>query len=106
MITIPPVALVTLWFAVILGLSAGFFVFVRKLSGRIGQERQDTGHMLTKFRELHADGGLSDDEYRTIKTMLAPGLSGDVTPSTDTDNETSDTGSDDYGRECRTEDCA
>ena len=31
----------------------------------------DASELLTKFRELHVRGSLSDDEYRTIKTKLA-----------------------------------
>ena len=30
----------------------------------------DSSKLLTKFRELHAKGELSDEEFRTIKSML------------------------------------
>ena len=80
MLTIPPLAEATLWFALILALTAGFFHFVRKLAGRIGQDRLYASEMLTKFREVHARGGLSDAEYRTIKTKLAPELLTETVP--------------------------
>ncbi len=30
----------------------------------------DSSELLTNFRELHAKGELSDEEFRTIKSML------------------------------------
>ncbi len=74
MLSIPPLAIATLWLAVILGMTAGFFLLVRKWAGRSGDSSQEASEMLTKFRHLHARGGLSDAEYRTIKTKLAPEL--------------------------------
>jgi uncharacterized membrane protein len=47
---------------------------VRKLRGRAGRDKHQSSELLTKFRELHAQGGLSDEEYRTIKTKLAAQL--------------------------------
>lgn len=43
----------------------------RRLRGDAGDDRPRSDQMLTKFRELHARGGLSDEEFRTIKTTLA-----------------------------------
>ncbi len=47
----------------------------------IGKVRQDltsdtagASELLSNFRELHSQGGLSDEEYRTIKAMLAKPL--------------------------------
>jgi hypothetical protein len=34
--------------------------------------------MMSKFRELHAEGGLSDEEFRTIKTKLASELKAEL----------------------------
>ena len=70
--TIPPLAIAALWFAFILALTAAFFYGVRKWAGKAGRDPQLASDMLTKFRDLHASGGLSDSEYRTIKTKLAP----------------------------------
>ena len=60
-----------LWFALILLLIALALVFVRKWRGSDADDQRDPVELLTKFRELHVRGGLSDDEYRTIKTKLA-----------------------------------
>ena len=35
------------------------------------QKERGTNELLSKFRELHSQGGLSDAEFRTIKTTLA-----------------------------------
>jgi uncharacterized membrane protein len=47
----------------------------------VGKVRQDltgetveTNHLLSNFREMHTQGELSDEEYRTIKAMLAKRL--------------------------------
>ena len=44
---------------------------MRRYRDRAAKDRLVADEMLTKFREVHAKGGLSDDEYRTIKTKLA-----------------------------------
>ncbi|MEX0676747.1 MAG: hypothetical protein WD063_06700 [Pirellulales bacterium] len=43
---------------------------------RAGLKRQepDASAWLTKFQELHVQGELSDEEFRTIKAMLAKRL--------------------------------
>ena len=66
-----PLLRAALWFAVILGLLALSIAGLRKWRGGSAEDRGDASELLTKFRELHARGGLSDDEYRTIKTKLA-----------------------------------
>jgi len=66
-----PLLQAALWFASILILFALAILFLRKWRGGAADDQQDTSELLTKFRELHVRGGLSDDEYRTIKTKLA-----------------------------------
>lgn len=46
------------------------FVIVRVRRGA-RQEDPSGIELLSKFRDVHARGGLSDAEYRTIKTRLA-----------------------------------
>lgn len=60
-----------LWFAAIFVLLALAITVMRKWRGGSADNRPNTNELLTKFRELHARGGLSDAEYRTIKTKLA-----------------------------------
>jgi len=60
-----------LWFAVIFALSALAVLALRKWRGSAYDAQPKPSELLTKFRELHGRGTLSDDEYRTIKTKLA-----------------------------------
>jgi uncharacterized membrane protein len=66
-----PLSQAALWFAVIFALLALAVLVMRRWRGGAAEDQPDASEMLTKFRELHLRGGLSDDEYRTIKTTLA-----------------------------------
>lgn len=75
-----------LWLAVLAPLVIMAWYVERKL--RPGKAQQDpTGpsqqeqlanELLAKSRELHAQGGLSDEEFRTIKTKLAAQFQGEL----------------------------
>ncbi|TWT87117.1 hypothetical protein Mal64_26520 [Pseudobythopirellula maris] len=80
MLTIPPMAQAALLFALILALAAGAFWLVRSWTGRDAEDGPEASELLTKFREVHSRGGLSDDEFRTIKTKLAPELGAEGLP--------------------------
>jgi uncharacterized membrane protein len=45
-----------------------------KIRGQAVQKEPPTSELLTKFRELHSQGMLSDEEFRTIKTTLTERL--------------------------------
>jgi hypothetical protein len=66
-----PLSQAALWFAVIFALLALSILILRRWRGGAADDQPDASELLTKFRELHRRGGLSDDEYRTIKTKLA-----------------------------------
>ncbi|MFO0790554.1 MAG: hypothetical protein U0805_13950 [Pirellulales bacterium] len=66
-----PLSRAALWFAVIFALLALAIMVMRKWRGGAFDSQPDARELLTKFQELHGRGGLSDDEYRTIKTKLA-----------------------------------
>jgi len=66
-----PLAQAALWFAVIFALSALAVLALRRWRGSALSAQPGPSELLTKFRELHGRGTLSDDEYRTIKTTLA-----------------------------------
>jgi len=66
-----PLSQAALWFAVIFALSALAVWGLRRWRGGAFDARPKASELLTKFRELHGRGSLSDDEYRTIKTKLA-----------------------------------
>ena len=66
-----PLSQAALWFAVILALLAFAFTALRRWRGSALEAQPTPSELLTKFREMHGQGSLSDDEYRTIKTKLA-----------------------------------
>jgi uncharacterized membrane protein len=74
------VARATAWLALIFLLVASAFAIVKRVQrGGIltrfrdynADDGDDPSALLSKFREMHARGTLSDTEYRTIKTKLA-----------------------------------
>jgi hypothetical protein len=69
-----PLSQAALWFAAIFALFALAVVGLRKWRGGSANDRPSSSELLTKFRELHRRGTLSEDEYRTIKTKLATQL--------------------------------
>ncbi len=66
-----PLSQAALWFAAIFALLALAILCLRRWRGDAADDRPRARELLTKFRELHVRGGLSDDEYRTIKKKLA-----------------------------------
>jgi uncharacterized membrane protein len=73
-----PLAQAALWFAVIFALSALAVLALRRWRGSAYETQLKPSELLTKFRELHGRGSLSDDEYRTIKTTLARKLDAEL----------------------------
>jgi len=66
-----PLFQAALWFAVIIALIALAVLVARRFRGSAAEDGPGANELLAKFRDLHVRGGLSDDEYRTIKTKLA-----------------------------------
>ena len=56
----------------------------RSYRGGAAEDRADSNDMMSKFRELHSEGGLSDEEYRTIKTKLAKELRAELKDNSST----------------------
>jgi len=79
-----PLLLAALWFAAIFALLALALVVVRRFRGSSAEDQVGANEMLAKFRDLHARGGLSDDEYRTIKTKLATQVEQELSGSDET----------------------
>jgi uncharacterized membrane protein len=76
-----------LLFAVVFVLMAIGIVVVRRFRDSKDDDMAESSSMMTKFRDLHDEGGLSDDEFRTIKSKLATKLRAemkDVSPSAST----------------------
>src|SRR5690242_18595118 len=79
-----PLSQAALWFAVIFALSALALVALRKWRGGAYETQHNASELLTKLRELHVRSGLSDDEYRTIKTKLARHLDAELNDNNET----------------------
>jgi uncharacterized membrane protein len=79
-----PLSQAALWFAVIFALLALAFALLRRWRGGANHALPTASELLTKFRELHGRGGLSDDEYRTIKTKLARQLDTELNDTNET----------------------
>ncbi len=75
---IHPVAEGALLLSLVLAMAAGLFWLMKRLRDVEADDGPDTSAMLTKFGELYSRGGLSDEEYRTIKTKLASQLQSDM----------------------------
>jgi uncharacterized membrane protein len=66
------------WAAVLAAVAAvAIYVIGRVRRGPAQQERA-ANDLLSKFRDLHARGELSDAEFRTIKTTLAVRLDNEL----------------------------
>ena len=61
-------------FAAMFVLTAIAITIMRRYRDRRANDMSETSDMMSKFRDLHAEGGLSDEEFRTIKTKLASEL--------------------------------
>ncbi len=63
-----------LWIAVLAILVTVAYYVVGKIRPKPVQKERKASQWLSKFRELHSQGELSDEEFRTIKTTLAAQL--------------------------------
>jgi hypothetical protein len=63
-----------LLFAAIFALTAVVLAIARTLRGRRNNDAQDANDMMTNFRTVYDRGGLSEEEFRTIKSKLASEL--------------------------------
>ena len=66
-----PLFLAILGLTAMIALSARAILWMRKWRGDTANDQLSASDLLTKFREMHLQGSLSADEYRTIKTKLA-----------------------------------
>ena len=69
----PLASIVTLVAATAMAIAGGVYVIGRVRAG-INRKEPPASEWWTNFKELHAKGELSDEEYRTIKAMLAERL--------------------------------
>jgi uncharacterized membrane protein len=69
-----PAAHAILWLAVCAALMAVGIYVVLKVRQTLSESEAKTHDLISNFRELHSQGELSDEEYRTIKAKLAARL--------------------------------
>jgi len=55
-----------------------------KIRAKSAQQEPGVSELLTKFRELHEQGELSDAEFRTIKTTLAAKFQAELNKNNET----------------------
>ena len=65
---------VVLWIAILAILVTVAFYVLGKIRPKPLQKEPTTREWLTKCREMHSKGGLSDEEFRTIESTLTPRL--------------------------------
>jgi uncharacterized membrane protein len=63
-----------LWIAVAVVLVVIAYHVITKIRPKPVQKEHEAAQWLSKYRELHSKGELSDEEFRTIKTQLAAQL--------------------------------
>jgi uncharacterized membrane protein len=63
-----------LWIAVLAALIAVAVYVILKIRSKTLQNEPHASELLSKFRDLHSQGELSDEEFRTIKTTLSAEL--------------------------------
>ena len=60
-----------LWIAVLAIMVAMAWYVIEKIRPKPEKKEPLASQWLSKYRELHSQGVLSDEEFRTIKTTLA-----------------------------------
>jgi uncharacterized membrane protein len=70
-----------LLFLAIFALTAVALAVARRMRGRKGDDARDASEIMANFRDVYERGGLSDEEFRTIKAKLASELKGEAKDS-------------------------
>ena len=69
-----PIVQLVIWLAVFSALVAIAAYIIMRLRTEPVQQEPVASELLSKFRDLHGQGDLSEEEFRTIKTTLAEQL--------------------------------
>lgn len=73
------------WVASLSILVAIAIFVIGKIRAKMVQEEPTAHELLSKMRDLHSEGVLSDTEFRTIKTTLAARLQEELKDAKDTE---------------------
>lgn len=66
------------WMALLLVLVAAAYLLLRWLRAEVTDNTPPSSEILTNFREMHADGRLSDQEFQEIKERLVAKLHSEI----------------------------
>ena len=80
-------ARVVIWTAVGVMLSVVGVYAILRVRSSMRESDATSSEWMTKFRDLHSEGGLSDEEYRTIKAVLSDQLQGEIKNSGGADRQ-------------------
>jgi hypothetical protein len=69
------------WLGALAALATLTWYVVGKIRSKPAKKEPPTSQWLSKCRELHSKGGLSDEEFRTIKTQLSKQLQNELSGS-------------------------
>lgn len=73
-----PIVQLIVWLAVFSALVAVAGYVIMRMRAEAVQNEPVSSELLSKFRELHGQGDLSEEEFRTIKTTLAEQLQAEL----------------------------
>ena len=73
-----------LWFAVLATVLAVAYYVITKIRPEPEKKEPQASQWLSKYREMHSRGELSDEEFRTIKTKLAEQLQDELNDNGET----------------------
>ncbi|MFH1268694.1 MAG: hypothetical protein ABIK89_23465 [Planctomycetota bacterium] len=79
-----PVAELVLWATIGAILIAVLAYIIGKIRAESTQQEPGASELMSKFRDLHSKGELSDAEFRTIKTALAARMQEELKDNGDT----------------------
>ena len=69
-------------FALAMLLLVGYYI-LQRFRGFTGDDRLTANELMTNFREMNREGEITDEEFRTIKTVLREPLKSEVKESSD-----------------------
>jgi 5-bromo-4-chloroindolyl phosphate hydrolysis protein len=69
--------------AILAGLFAVAAFIIAKIRAEPAKKEQQASQWLAKYSDLHSKGGLSDEEFRTIKTKLSEQLRNELNDNGD-----------------------
>lgn len=76
---------IVLWIAVLAALVAVAAYVLAKIRPKPVQKELEASQWMSKYRELHSRGKITDEEFRTIKTTLAEQLQNELNDNGETD---------------------